>query len=797
MRSLSFIGLLIALSVNLTAQSPHGPDLNYGCKDCHTAEGWTINKDSITFRHSSTGFALEGQHNAVTCKFCHPTLVFSKARPECATCHTDVHEQTLGFECGRCHTASSWLVENITTIHQLGRFPLLGPHATALCSDCHPSASLLRFEPLGVECYDCHRPEYEATTQPNHALAGFSTDCEQCHRVTSFAWTGPNFNHSFFPLTEGHAIEDCRSCHLGDDYSSTSPDCYSCHEPDYNTAEVPNHSAAGFSTHCAECHTTRPGWKPADFRQHDGLYFPIYSGNHNGEWGSCTDCHTNPQDYSFNSCTVCHEHNQGDMDEEHEGIGGYLYQDDACLACHPTGSADGTFDHNLTIFPLTGAHITVDCMSCHSQGYTGTTTVCYECHTEDYNQSQNPNHLQAGIPTDCSSCHTTDPDWQPATFPIHNDIYPLLGAHAEIAGNCAECHGGDYNNTPNTCFGCHEEEYNQAADPDHLAAQFSTDCELCHSQVSWSPSTFNHDGQYFPIYSGTHAGEWNTCADCHISPSNFGIFSCIDCHEHNQADMDEEHQGIGGYIYSSDACFACHPTGEATGGFNHNNTNFPLTGAHVTAACIDCHENGYQGTTTVCGDCHDDDYVQSVNPNHSAIGIPNTCDECHTTNPGWEPASFPIHNDYWPFQGAHIPVSNECALCHNGNYVTTPNTCFGCHQDDYNQTTDPDHQAAQFSVECEMCHTQNAWVPSTFDHDAQYFPIYSGEHQGEWDNCTDCHINPGNYGIFSCIDCHEHNQADMDDEHDDVPGYAYNSLACLSCHPDGGKSLRKSFQRIE
>jgi hypothetical protein len=498
----------------------------------------------------------------------------------------------------------------------------------------------------------------------------------------------------------------------------------------------------------------------------------------------------------MNSCTICHEHNQADMDDEHEGVGGYIYQDDACLACHPTGAADGTFDHNLTIFPLTGAHTTTDCISCHSQGYEGTTTVCYECHTVAYEQSQNPNHLVVGIPTDCGSCHTTDPEWKPATFPIHNEYYPLIGAHAGIATNCAECHGGDYNNTPNTCFGCHEEEYNQTVDPDHLSAQFSTDCELCHTQDAWEPSTFNHDGQYFPIYSGKHQGEWNSCVECHTSPGNFSLFSCIDCHEHNQADTDEEHEGIGGYIYNSEACYACHPTGEATGGFNHNNTNFPLTGAHVSVACIECHESGYQGTTTICSDCHDDDYIQSENPNHLAISIPNTCEECHTTAPGWEPATFAIHDLYYELQGAHLLISNNCAICHNGNYNSTPNTCYGCHEEDYNQTSDPDHQAAQFSIECELCHTQSAWEPSTFNHDGQYFPIYSGTHQGEWNTCAECHTTPGNYALFSCIDCHEHNQADMDDEHEDVPGYSYNSIACLNCHPNGSKGAVKTIRRL-
>jgi hypothetical protein len=73
-------------------------------------------------------------------------------------------------------------------------------------------------------------------------------------------------------------------------------------------------------------------------------------------------------------------------------------------------------------------------------------------------------------------------------------------------------------------------------------------------------------------------------------------------------------------------------------------------------------------------------------------------------------------------------------------------------------------------------------------HDALYFPIYSGEHRNEWDNnCQSCHITPGNFTSFSCIDCHEHNQPEMNDEHDDVSGYIYQSEACYSCHPNGSE----------
>jgi hypothetical protein len=132
------------------------------------------------------------------------------------------------------------------------------------------------------------------------------------------------------------------------------------------------------------------------------------------------------------------------------------------------------------------------------------------------------------------------------------------------------------------------------------------------------------------------------------------------------------------------------------------------------------------------------------------------------------PATCDIHDDFYSLNGAHAVIANDCAACHNRDYNNTPNTCFGCHSDDYNNTTDPDHQALQFSTDCISCHTENEWDPSTFDHDGQYFPIYSGEHQGEWDACTDCHTNPSNYAEFTCITCHTN--PETGNEHNGVNG---------------------------
>lgn len=691
---------------NQSSDSPHGKDFDISCSECHTSEGWKIDRNKISFNHDLTQFPLEGLHEEVNCISCHSTLVFSDAEPECMSCHTDMHQQTVGLDCGRCHTTNTWIVENITEIHQQSRFPLLGAHITADCYDCHQSASLLLFEPLGVECVDCHKKDYDATTDPNHIESGFSTDCMDCHQMNAFAWTGSSFTHTFFPLTLGHAINNCSECHTdGNDYTNISRECISCHQSDYNTATVPNHQQIGLPTNCLECHTTNPGWKPAEFPEHDVL-FPIYSGEHNGEWGSCLDCHNNPGDIGIFTCIDCHDHNKAEMDDEHDGVGGYLYNSDACLECHPTGSGEGGFNHNLSNFPLTGEHITTECIDCHANGYAGTPTICFECHTPDYNQTTNPNHVLIDISNDCETCHTTAPGWQPALFDIHNDYYVLTGGH--LTPLCVDCHIDGYTVTPTTCFECHTEVYNQTTQPNHVEIGFTTECEECHTTApGWTPTTYNHDEFY------------------------------------------------------------------------------PLTGAHITTLCIDCHSQGYEGTPNTCFECHESDFNQTTNPNHLDTGLSNECQECHTTNPGWTPATFADHNNFYVLAGAHALIANDCNACHNGNYNNTPNTCVGCHLDEYNQTTNPPHASAQFSTDCLLCHTEVAWEPSTFDHDNQYFPIYSGKHEGEWNMCSECHTIPNNYELFSCIDCHEHNKIDMDDKHKDVADYVYNSDACFECHPTG------------
>jgi hypothetical protein len=325
---------LIFLTINLLAQSPHGKDFRIDCGQCHTIESWDVVLKNVGFNHDSTNFELIGRHKQVECRLCHPTLHFSEAKNECADCHNDMHQNTVGYDCARCHNNESFVISNVTQIHQESRFPLLGAHKTADCVSCHPSESNLLFKSLGIECVDCHRDKYQATTNPNHQLVGYSTNCSECHNITSFVWQGAGFNHDFFPLTDGHAISDCFVCHVDNNYKISGA-CYDCHESEYNMTTNPNHQASGFPFDCTLCHTTNPGWKPASFSDHDKQYFPIYSGSHKGTWSSCTECH--PSGTSSFSCIDCHEHNKTATDRRHDDVGGYSYNSNSCYSCHPKG----------------------------------------------------------------------------------------------------------------------------------------------------------------------------------------------------------------------------------------------------------------------------------------------------------------------------------------------------------------------------------------------------------------------------------------------------------------------------
>jgi hypothetical protein len=379
----------------------------------------------------------------------------------------------------------------------------------------------------------------------------------------------------------------------------------------------------------------------------------------------------------------------------------------------------------------------------------------------------------------CGNCHSPE-GWQfnktGYTFDHSTTKMPLVGQHTEI--ECKQCHTTlVFSDAKSECNACHNDVHQATVGPE---------CSRCHTPSSWLVSDINdiHRMGRFPLLGAHRTAD---CIQCHKSESlvRFDVLGveCIDCHREDYMSTTSPNHTEAGF---PEDCASCHPVNsfQWTGaGFNHS--FFPLVQAHSIPECADCHTTGnYADASQECYSCHQTDYTAATNPDHAASNFPTTCQECHTLNPGWKPASF--NHSSFPLTLGHAgPVCTDCHI--NGNYSSTPTDCYACHQSDYNETTNPNHQSLAFSVSCTECHTTNpGWKPAAYrQHDSQSFPIYSGRHNGKWDTCTDCHTNPSNYAEFSCITCHEHNKTDMDNKHQDENGYSYNSSECLRCHPTG------------
>ncbi len=445
-----------------------------------------------------------------------------------------------------------------------------------------------------------------------------------------------------------------------------------------------------------------------------------------------------------------------------------------CSNCHVAAGwdvlrSDMKFNHDETGFRLVGQHTSVGCRSCHSNlDFSGTPTQCKSCHQDVHQNSVGP---------DCARCHTPSTWLIPETGELHQRTrFPLVGAHQ--TADCSACHSGYsrlYFPPINVaCVTCHSKEYYATTSPNHVQAGFSTQCQDCHAVAGlvWSSGNFNHS--FFPLVGGHNIQD---CYACHAKGGNFKGLStdCYSCHSSAFAGATDPNHVTSGFPHD---CSQCHTiTSWLNATFDHNKTGFPLTAGHANLQCAQCHASGYTNTSTACITCHQSNYQATTNPSHTALALSNDCSTCHTTNPGWSPATFAVHSKYYVITGAHTSLT--CDQCHNGNYTTAPATCYGCHQKDYSATTDPSHTGAGFPTDCTLCHSQTAWSPSTFDH-TSFFPL-TGSHNV---SCSTCHINSSNFAQFSCTNtCHS--QSTTDREHGDVQNYVYSPTSCYSCHPTG------------
>ena len=311
------------------------------------------------------------------------------------------------------------------------------------------------------------------------------------------------------------------------------------------------------------------------------------------------------------ACTACHE-------DFHKGKFG-----NDCTTCHTSADwktiVEDSFDHARTDWPLRGAHADVKCATCHDEqlawGKRPPHARCDDCHQDAHAGTAR----LAGAVVDCDACHS-ERWFRPSTYTVarHEEApWKLEGKHVRV--DCEKCHvraeGADAERrfgkarvdlrpAAERCTDCHAD-----AHAGQLAKSPSKgDCTVCHGLDGFRPARYGvaeHAKLEFPLL-GRHADV--ECKACHgperpglppmpaaavVGPAGVdlhpGFARCADCHR----DPHEGRFSPGGARAVDSDCLACHdhrsfrrtPYDVAA----HAKSRFPLEGAHVAVACLDCH----------------------------------------------------------------------------------------------------------------------------------------------------------------------------------------------------------------
>jgi hypothetical protein len=317
-------------------------------------------------------------------------------------------------------------------------------------------------------------------------------------------------------------------------------------------------------------------------------------------------------------------------------------------------------------------------------------------------------------------------------------------AHLKQEEVCANCHDRS-NVKPQSalCLDCHKDVARDVHDHHGFHGRMGNagvgECRACHTEhkgreadiVQLDRTQFDHRQTDFALEGAHSALE---CASCHKArdPWRKAPPTCVGCHKN-----DDVHRG-----QFTQSCGECHGSLSWTGGrFDHDKTEFKLTGAHATVTCDACHVGGrYQKTPKSCVGCHatDDEHRGARGPD---------CAKCHVTKE-WKTAKYDhLKETGFELQGAHARIT--CEACHrSGNYRDKiPKDCNGCHRAD-------DAHALRFGVKCADCHDNEHWQPVAYDHAVRHkFPLVGAHAKID---CHACHTGASGTQKLAkdCVGCH-------------------------------------------
>ena len=363
----------------------------------------------------------------------------------------------------------------------------------------------------------------------------------------------------------------------------------------------------------------------------------------------------------------------------------------------------------------------------------------------------------------------------------------LSRAHAHLEGldNCSKCHGFEQQISGEKCLACHTFLGERIKPGKGLHSnQEYRQCELCHVEhqgrdfdlVFWKggQEQFDHSKTGYAL-EGKHAQ--TKCRDCHkwknvVKPERLLALkkdlnhtflglnqNCLSCHN-------DEHRGQLAECRNCHGFAAWKPVRE----FDHNKTDFALTGRHLGVECDKCHlsviDNKFETnkeyvkfkglTYKRCLDCHKDAHNNKFGQN---------CEGCHSTA-GWQSVNrtdLDHGKTRFALLGKHAAVA--CDKCH------LPGRSFKQMKFDFCQDCHSDYHNAQFAARpskgaCEECHIVDGFTPAKFtieQHQKTDYPL-SGSHLA-----------------VPCIACHQKTFLESGAE---FVRFTFDNPRCLTCHKD-------------
>ncbi len=481
-------------------------------------------------------------------------------------------------------------------------------------------------------------------------------------------------------LSSAHAklegMSNCTKCHVLRDKVENKL-CLDCHK-EINTliqSKRGFHSTSDVTgKNCFSCHGEHFGreFKILNFDKdnfdHNKTTFKL-SGKH-AEL-KCNECHQRKfiksadlkkRDNTFlgltTNCTNCHEDfHQGTLEEKN------------CLSCHNTVKwrPAQLFEHDKTKFKLQGAHKELKCEKCHAkskfngkdfQKFVGIKfNKCTNCH-KDFHKGR--------FGSNCLKCHTTISFGKVKNLTGFNHSktrFPLKGKHKSV--ECSKCHTSGFKKKLKfqSCTNCHKDQHSRQLLKDGKIK----DCAQCHNVNGFSPSTFSieeHNNTNF-VLAGSHLAI--PCSSCHLKngKNNFKFINnnCETCHKNKHGNRIEK------FTLNGNTCVTCHNvTAWHDVKFDHNKTDFSLSGKHKIVECSKCHFKNESQNDKIftklsrdCTSCHEDFHNGQFVEDFS-----NDCTKCHVFD-SWKPEKFEHSITKFKLTGAHEGVA--CEKCHSSKIV--------------------------------------------------------------------------------------------------------------------------------